>query len=157
VTIQDDEQVLPAVYEHAVNVYEVMFQRAQRRVVDENNVILVYEGRLTKLIEELHLSTPYYTSVMKALKAMGCVRQLRRGGGSTASQWELLRTPSRELYLQNADAVNQGGRRSVVDRIDELENSVAAFSQRQRDLQMQLDSQKDVLEQLASIIRRMSE
>jgi hypothetical protein len=55
---------------------------------------VVYEGFLTDLVKnKLNLSTPYYTKCRKALLEMGCIKQLRRGGSSTPSQWLLIREP----------------------------------------------------------------
>ena len=61
--------------------------------------IIVYEGFFTALItQKLNLSTPYYTSVKNALIRMGCISQLRRGGSTTPSQWELHWEPNYETY-----------------------------------------------------------
>jgi hypothetical protein len=61
--------------------------------------MVVYEGMLTKLVtEDLGLPVPYYTKVRQFLMAMGCIRQLRRGGGSAPSQWELIREPTIDLW-----------------------------------------------------------
>lgn len=61
--------------------------------------MVVWEGFFTKLItEEMGLSVPYYTVVRRELIRMECIRQLRRGGGSSPSQWELLREPTEELW-----------------------------------------------------------
>src|SRR3954468_22235888 len=88
------ESRAPALFGHCETVYNAMLARATS--VREGNVrMVVWEGFLTKLIlEELRLATPYYTSVTQALTKMGCIRQLRRGGSSTTSQWELLRAPN---------------------------------------------------------------
>jgi hypothetical protein len=86
---------ITTLFTHCQNVYHRMESQAR-----PTGGMLVYEGMLTKLItSELNLSVPYYTSVLKALKRMGCLRQIRRGGGSSPSQWELLREPTRELFL----------------------------------------------------------
>jgi hypothetical protein len=54
---------------------------------------------LTKLVcEDLGLAVPYYTAVTRKLKDMGCIRQLKRGGGSSPSQWELIREPTADLW-----------------------------------------------------------
>lgn len=66
--------------------------------------IIVYEGFLTQLITgRLNLSVPYYTSVRKSLIRMGCVRQLRRGGGNSPSQWEMIYEPTLEAFLKAQD------------------------------------------------------
>lgn len=67
--------------------------------VPNRGTMIVWEGFLTRFItEELHLSVPYYSSVTQGLKRMGCIRQLRRGGGSSPSQWELKHEPTEELF-----------------------------------------------------------
>ena len=95
-----------AVFRHAVTVY--MEMAAQGTVIQaEDSNMLVYEGKLVELVvDTCGLSVPYYTKVTQALKGMGCARQLRRGGGSSPSQWELIREPTPELwqaYLNSAD------------------------------------------------------
>ena len=82
-----------------MRVYAAMLGEANAVVGESDNKMVVYEGFLTSLITgKLNLSVPYYTSVMKALKRMGCVRQLRRGGGNSASQWELITEPTIEAF-----------------------------------------------------------
>lgn len=72
---------------------------AQVEPADEHRTMIVWEGFLTRFItEELHLSVPYYSSVTQALKRMGCIRQLRRGGGTSPSQWELITEPTPALF-----------------------------------------------------------
>jgi hypothetical protein len=92
----------PALFDHCVRAYERMLSEASAHVdgsTGSDTHIAVYEGFLTKLITvDLNLSTPYYTSVRKALISMGCVRQLKRGGGSSPSQWELITAPTFELF-----------------------------------------------------------
>lgn len=59
---------------------------------------LVFTGSVTALFEELGLGIPYYTPVMRKLKAMDCVRQIERGGGTKPSKWLLLQEPTMELF-----------------------------------------------------------
>jgi hypothetical protein len=110
----DDEKeyVPPALYHHCVNTYETMLRKAKlvhpdnrndAQTYDQNNLdsMMVYEGPLTQLITgDLHLSVPYYTSITRALKRMGCIRQLRRGGGSSESQWELIQEPDIDAFIE---------------------------------------------------------
>jgi hypothetical protein len=60
----------------------------------------VYEGFLTRLFADHNLATPYYTTVMRRLKQMSCVRQLSRGGGNSPSKWEMLEEPTWEKFEQ---------------------------------------------------------
>jgi hypothetical protein len=95
----------PALFEHCVNVYKAMFEHAHAVTTDDLKGtvgdVIVYEGFLTKLItQELNLSVPYYTSIRKALIDMGCIRQLRRGGSTTESQWELVYEPTLRAFME---------------------------------------------------------
>jgi hypothetical protein len=66
---------------------------------DEEGDLVVWEGMLTALItQKMNLSVPYYTHVTRALKRMGCIRQLKRGGGTAPSQWELITDPTPDLF-----------------------------------------------------------
>lgn len=93
-------------YHYCVDTYSLMEERAQRFTAAQTGTVamVVWEGFFTKLItEELNLSVPYYTTIRRELIRMECIRQLRRGGGSSPSQWELLRPPTVELW-HNAPA-----------------------------------------------------
>lgn len=99
---QPQHQPVSANYEHCRDVYEAMVQSGTTEIIDETNV-LVYEGYLTRLFTHLGLSVPHYTHVMKVLKQMDCVRQIRRGGGSSASRWLLIQAPSPDLYKSSSN------------------------------------------------------
>ena len=83
-------------YRYCSNVYRVMKKESFHHA--ESNQI-IWEGFFTKLItEDLGLSVPYYSTIRRELIRMECIRQLRRGGGSSPSQWALLREPTEELW-----------------------------------------------------------
>jgi hypothetical protein len=100
----NDRQDKPtsAQFDHAVKVYQAMHARATTEVFTddegEENSHKVYTGHLTRLFQELLLAVPYYTSVMNTLKRMGCVEQLRRGGGNAPSKWVLYSEPKEEAF-----------------------------------------------------------
>jgi hypothetical protein len=83
----------PALYDHCEQVYKELLKDATRRDGQQ-----VWEGALTKVFTSLGFSTPYYSHVTKALKAMDCIRQLRRGGGGTDSVWLLVQKPTPALW-----------------------------------------------------------
>lgn len=93
-----------AVFRHCKAVYEAML--AESRTVqaeeDDDVTMVVYEGNLTTLITDKHeglgLATPYYTKTTQALKGLNCIRQLRRGGGTSPSLWELVTEPDLNEY-----------------------------------------------------------
>ena len=88
-----------AMFQHCARVYGTMFSQASRVQADGTTTMVVYEGFLTKLVkDECNLPTPYYTAIRRKLLDMGCIRQLRRGGSSSPSQWELLREPTADLW-----------------------------------------------------------
>ncbi len=101
---------VPSLYEHCVSVYDGMFEKADLEQLEAGNnaeevqEILVYTGFLTRLItKDLHLSVPYYTSTTRRLKAMDCIRQLRRGGSTTPSRWAVLQPPTLEAFNRTRD------------------------------------------------------
>ena len=142
-----EENAPPALYDHCVRTYNAMLSEARRvRVAPEQGevdgflgedpepeYIIIYEGFLTQLItQKLNLSVPYYTKVRKALLRMGCIRQLRRGGGSSPSQWELIYEPSLDAFMkqeppktpkQDKFSALEHQMVALIRRVDELEQS----------------------------------
>lgn len=99
-TPQGPDELMPALFEHCVRTYKTMFAQAETRISDEGSMV-VYEGFITKLVTtELNYSVPYFTSIRRALLRMGCIRQLKRGGSTTPSQWEMVTEPTREAFLK---------------------------------------------------------
>ena len=94
-----DDDPTPALFIHCVKTYKAMLSEALTRKDDQGEEIIVWEGMFTALItQKLHLSVPFFSSVRKALIEMGCIRQLRRGGGTAPSVWELITEPTEELF-----------------------------------------------------------
>jgi hypothetical protein len=100
---EPEDKPVKALYDHCLNVYNEMHEQA-RTSTDYAGYEdqLVYIGHLTKLFQALDLAVPYYTSVMKMLKAMGCVEQIRRGGGGAPSAWAVFNAPEREAFEKSA-------------------------------------------------------
>jgi hypothetical protein len=82
-----------ALFDHCCSIFDLLMQESTQ--VEED---FIYTGFTTKLFAKARLSTPYYTAVMRELIGMGCVEQLRRGGGGAPSQWKLLTRPTRALW-----------------------------------------------------------
>jgi hypothetical protein len=126
---QTEQKPTSIVFDHCIRVWREMKTQAREEdlsdpmdVPREAVVLLVYEGHLTKLFANLGLSTPYYTAVMNHLKAMGCVEQLRRGGGNSPSRWALVRAPDEEAFL------------TIVNQRRFRKGKMAALEQQVRDL-----------------------
>jgi hypothetical protein len=143
----DDDETTPALFHHCVTVYNAMFKESKPVIPmrtqgsldeledepGEADAILVYEGHLTRLFQQLHLSVPYYTSVTQKLKSMGCIAQLRRGGGNAPSQWQMICEPDEETFraaiqvkrqTQGKDAMLEQQIRAVNLRVSTLEEIV---------------------------------
>lgn len=88
-----------ALFEHVCTVFNEMHKRSVTQRGDGGIDMTVYEGFTTGLFSELGMSIPYYTKVMRRLKAMGCVRQLKRGGGAAPSRWELIKDPDYDDFM----------------------------------------------------------
>ncbi len=111
---ETQQVVLPTIYEYSVQTYEEMVEQASTEGLgsaygDEEG--LVYDGHTTKLIRDLGLPTPYYTKVLKELKRMDCIRQLRRGGSTTTSRWLLMQEPTVDLFTKMQASNKPGGSR----------------------------------------------
>lgn len=121
----NETTAVPALLKHTKTVYDAM--KAASVEVDGN---VIYEGFLTKLFTECGLSVPQYTPVMRELMRMDCVLQLKRGGGPSPSQWQLLQSPDEELYEANHARRIRYGRNKRV--------SFDVIQQRQNDLNNRL-------------------
>lgn len=131
----------PTLFEHVCRVFQAMQQRAVLQKTDDGQDILVYEGFTTALFNELELSIPYYTKVLRHLKAMSCVKQLRRGGGSAMSRWEVIKEPNfldyeaaavqidRKLPAVSKQSVAEQMISDLTGRVDDLEEWQAAIMQ----------------------------
>ena len=156
-TDQTEASAPPALFDHCVNTYRAMLARAKTVVSapimspDLNDLeaeaaetllsddptvgsIVVYEGFFTALLrDELHLSVPYYTSVRRKLIEMGCARQLKRGGGNSPSQWELICEPTLELFTaseaQKKTAKGKDTLAMVQDQVLQLIRRVSVLEQ----------------------------
>lgn len=115
------ENAPPKLFIHCITVFGAMHKKAKYEELNERTVP-VYEGFLTKLFQELSLATPYYSTVMRRLQKMGCVKQLSRGGGSAPSRWELITEPEYGLYEDVETEIKQGtSRLTLLERVESLE------------------------------------
>jgi hypothetical protein len=136
---------LPTIYGHCERIYARMKEQAE--TVYEGEVpMLVWEGYFTHLFKALNLPTPYFTHCRTTLLNMGCIKQLRRGGGSAPSQWELLKPPTPELFTEAGLDARRQTPGNTVSR-----GEFAALQQQVRDLADKLDSVEGDQKTLVSI------
>jgi len=96
---------------------------------------MIYEGHLTQLFRKLRLSTPYYTQIKNQLTGMGCIEQIRRGGGSAESRWVLWKEPTLEEWkAATATRARRGNKTSM------LERQIRDLTDRMSVLERQVDS-----------------
>lgn len=124
---------IPALFSQCVDVYERMEKVATEREEGPK----IYEGHLTRLISTAGYSTPYYTSITRALKSMGCIAAIRRGGGGAASQFEIIKPPTEELFMEYfaGETPEAKAKRGSAKKTD-----VATVAQQVRDLKAQVDT-----------------
>jgi hypothetical protein len=132
-------EAVPALYEHARNVYAEMVKQAKYVRRSDGVELLVYEGHLTQLFKKLRLSTPYYTTLKNRLIDMNCIEQIKRGGGSATSQWVLWNQPTLAAWgIVVARSPRVRGDRTTV------------LEQRQRD-------QLELIKVLSAAVKELSE
>ena len=140
-----EDRMMPALWTYVAKVYRQMEDEAEvERLAgdlqgeEEEATGLVYTGHLTSLFQGMGIPNPYYTSVTRALKLMGCVIQLRRGGGTARSKWLLVAPPSEESFM-DADAGSKTARAH--------KGKVAILEQRVRDLTKRVVALEDLISQ----------
>jgi hypothetical protein len=125
----------PQAFRHCEDVYKAM-RKASTIVEEEGQRWLIWEGRLTKLInEELGLPTPYYTAIRSSLARMGCIRQVQRGGGTSPSKWEIIKAPTLDAYKNaqpEAESKPQGRLAQAEQRISDLLRRVELLEEGQK-------------------------
>lgn len=125
---KDEDTRLSTDFQHCLTVFKAMEAEAEPGEVDGNEVPL-YEGYLTRLFSELGLSVPYYNKVMSELRHMGCVFQVKRGGGSAKSVWAVVREPTEELWRDSRELPRQSNKPTDIlrQRMNDLEGRVTAL------------------------------
>jgi hypothetical protein len=133
----NDDDATPVMYDHCVKVFEEMQKTATIKEAEGGVRIAVWEGYLTRLIQQdLDLAVPYYSAIRAHLIRMGSVKQLRRGGGSSKSQWEVVKPPTKELFetAQATGSQRLQQKETHIQRINDLTQRVARLEQNERAL-----------------------
>jgi hypothetical protein len=139
-----DERPMKALYDHCITVFDEMFKEAEPEEQSENNYeggpnmdqrqtvttptgYMIWTGHTTQLFARLGMATPYYTTVMQALKKMSCVEQVKRGGGNSMSKWRLVRRPEEEFFeaAEKLKKPVQGGQKALEQQVRDLNKRVS--------------------------------
>lgn len=125
------DQLVPrktvALLDHCIRTYAEMKQQGK---FDPTQNVTIYDGHLTKLIARLNYSTPYYSKITQALIKMGCIHQLRRGGGGSSSEWLLKQAPDAALFETFVAIKTLGSKNSPGGRTAMLEQQIRGLSDR---------------------------
>jgi hypothetical protein len=141
---------MKALYDHCITVFDEMFKEAEPEEVPEGLRLdgeggavkpeatgyMIWTGHTTQLFARLGMATPYYTTVMQALKKMGCVEQVKRGGGNSMSKWRLVRRPEEEFF-EAAEKLKRP-----------VQGSQKALEQQMRDMNKRLSDVESLLHDL---------
>jgi len=125
------DESLPVMFQHCAEVYDRMLQEAKPKTVNESEqiVLMIWEGFLTRLItQDLRHSVPYYTAITQALRSMGCIEQIRRGGGSAPSQFVLHKAPTAELWSESSTAFPSS--RKTTGKVNAIEQQIRTLNTR---------------------------
>jgi len=146
VTVSDDEKPTPALFDHAVRVYEEMLKQSRKELppgeeLEPVSEVDVYTGHLTRLFADLNIANPYYTKIMNTLVELGCVEQLRRGGGKAQSKWVLCKAPVEDIF------------KDFVERKRQPQTRLHQLEQRIKDLVRITQDQDARIERLEAAVR----
>jgi hypothetical protein len=157
----DSNNAPPADFLHCQQIYREMMAHAKRTTPDgagTSTEMVYYEGMLTRLFEELHFTIPYYSTITKHLKNMDCIRQLRRGGGGSPSQWELITEPTIELYMEaNSNGKGKSKRRPGVEARANSDMGGEMRDQRIADLNSRVSTLEKTMGQLIRAMQTLEE
>lgn len=124
-------------FQHCLLVYNKMLEQSMQGA---DSMPSVYRGYLTHLIrDDLGLPLPYYTTIKRALEDLGCIDQVKRGGGPQPSEWLLYHPPDPLAYAQL-----QFNNETRGSRIEMLEQAVASMNQRLGKLERMLAARQRV-------------
>lgn len=119
---------LPAIYKHCCTAYEKMMEESTEEETPDGKVVKVYKGFLTQLVKDMGFSVPYYSHIRAELVRMDCIRQLKRGGGNSHSQWLLVQPPSPELFkFVITNSTKKSSRRTNEQRLNDLNERVSVL------------------------------
>lgn len=135
--MSSEEGAPPKLFEHCSTVFEAMKAHSKPEKLGTEHA-LVYEGFLTRLFQERGLATPYYTTVMRRLREMGCVRQISRGGGNSPSRWELVREPDWETFEGFEQRIHR-----PQTKLGQVEDATRAMAARLATVEARLDRLED--------------
>lgn len=104
-----NKQNVPALLKHSYSAYDLLASLAEPVALDEDNEVLMYTGSVTSTLLNIEgINTGNYSMVMNALKVMGCIDQIVKGGGRTKSTIKLNYPPDLTKFLATRETKKHG-------------------------------------------------
>lgn len=100
---------------------------------EEKEEGIFWSGALTKLLTDNDINIGHYTQITQKLIAMGCIEQVKRGGGRSQSVWCLITEPTEDLFQASVGASKVGSRLS---RQTSRDKAIEALIQRVSKLEL---------------------
>lgn len=129
--IEEIESTNPLLYDRCVTIYNALYEQSQ--VAHEGRV---FTGLVSNIFAEHKLSLGYYTPVMQRLRDMGCIEQIRRGGGGKPSVYMIYSAPTIGAYEDSKNRPSKASREEA--KTSQLQSTVVLLSQRVGALESQL-------------------
>src|SRR5438552_16082227 len=88
-----EAEALPTFFGHAIKVYSMLEREAVGVVREDGTIVRQWTGFFTHTIKDAGFSSAYYSRIKPLLIELGCVTQVRRGGGTAPTVFILNHPP----------------------------------------------------------------
>lgn len=129
----EEQHAPPALWGHTLRVYEAMAAEAESVQEDGKPASLVYEGYITHLFRDCNVPVPMYGDVLRVLKRMECIVQLKRGGGGAKSRWAITGVAELDSFMEaNGQLIaktstSRGKTTQLEQQVDDIRKSIGGL------------------------------
>lgn len=99
----------PKLFMRCLRIWNAMREQAHPYADPEsfgdNEKRLIYVGHISTLADQVGEARNYIGQLTRRLRNMGCIAQLRRGGGKGIGQWVILEEPTIALFTASHEMV----------------------------------------------------
>lgn len=131
--VEDDADsglVKDALFRQLEAVYGWMSDRAKKTPEG----IKVFFGKTTRALDDQEIPRGQYSPIFNTLKELGCLRQIKRGGGVNAiSEWEVVAPPRLSAYYKFKTSSP-----THTTRLGSIENEIRALQVKNKKLESDL-------------------
>jgi hypothetical protein len=146
----------PALWGHTQRVFKSMKDGAE--LDDEGR--LIYKGYITHLFRNCNVPVPTYGPVLDILKRIGCITQVKRGGGGAMSEWQILDDLELDAFMAmlGKDMAKSSARPNskfpaIDQQLDDIRNNIGGIDIKQAfaDQQTQLNKLREEVNKLNEV------